>query len=47
MEVVRDRGWESVQTMGSLLLEGPQETQAQVCAAEQWALRWGGVSAAG
>ena len=47
MEVVRDRGWESEQALGPLLPEGPQETRAQVCAEEQWALRWGGVSSVG
>ena len=47
MEVGRDRGWESEQALGPLLLEGLQETRAQVCAAEQWALRWGGASAVG
>ena len=47
MEAVRDRGRESVQALGPLLPVGPQETWAQVCAAEQWALRWGGASAVG
>ena len=47
MEVGRDRERESEQALGPLLPEGPHETRAQVYAAEQWALRWGGASAVG